>query len=284
MSALRRAGRVKESGLGGENERLFGMKAAGYRVFTGGDFFKSAAKVDSDSATACDGPPRYGLGESVVDLECAGRVFKGPNRLPVAGREPVAGQGEQGAGCGVAQGQSIAGGQIAKGLCIDAAGSVDKSTERLEMTNKCARNGSGSSSRNRPSDRVGGGAQQHRGTRTEGAIEGKYRVSSEPGEESPGANAGKPSREAVGGLHGCKPKARHKEWMTGNAKDRTERTFSKLIPMANKGFNESRPGSAICAEFLPGRGQVALQHDGCAVVEGVRNRRFAMHPFEPVSG
>ena len=49
----------------------------------------------------------------------------------------------------------------AKGLRIDAAGSVDDSAEGLEMTNERARNGSGSSPRNRPSDRVSSGAQQH---------------------------------------------------------------------------------------------------------------------------
>ena len=169
------------------------MKAMGYRVFTGGDFFEGAAKVNGDGATAGGGPPRYGLGESIVDLEGAGRVFKGLDCLSVAGGEPVAGQGEQGARRGVAQGESAAGGQIAKGLRIDAAGSVDKSAEGLEMANECARDGPGSASRNGPSDRVGGGAQQHCGARTEGAIEGEYGVSGEPGEESPGANAGKAS-------------------------------------------------------------------------------------------
>ena len=72
--------------------------------------------------------------------------------------------------------------------------------------------------------------------------------------------------------------------MTGNAQDRAERTFGKLIPAVNEWFDEPPPGSAICAEFLLGRGQVALQHDGCAVVEGVGNGRFSMHPFEPVIG
>ncbi len=86
----------------------------------------------------------------------------------------------------------------------------------------------------------------------------------------------------MGWLHCCKTKARHKEWMSWNAQDRSECAFGKLIPTVNEWFNEAPPGSAICAEFLPCRGQVALQHDGCAVVEGMGNRRFSMYPFEPV--
>ncbi len=186
------------------------MKAMGYRVFTGGDFFESAAKVNGDGAMAGDGPPRYGLGKRIVDFEGAGGVFKGLNCFPVAGCEPVASQGEQGAWRGIAKGESIAGGQILKGLRIDVAGSVDNPAERLEMTNESARNGPGSSLRNWPSDRVGGGAQQHCGTRTEGAIEREYGVSGEPGEQGAGANAGKASGKAVGGLHRSQAKTRHK--------------------------------------------------------------------------
>ncbi len=72
--------------------------------------------------------------------------------------------------------------------------------------------------------------------------------------------------------------------MTGNAQDRAERAFRKLIPADSEWLNETPPDTAICAEFPLGRGQVALQHDGSAVVEGVGNRRFSMYPFEPVIG
>src|ERR1700750_3324415 len=72
--------------------------------------------------------------------------------------------------------------------------------------------------------------------------------------------------------------------MTRNAQDWTERTFGKLIPADREWLHEPPPGSAICTEFLLGRGQVALQHHGCAVVEGMRNRRLSMHPFEPLAG
>jgi hypothetical protein len=148
VSALRRAGRVKQRGLGGENERLVGMKATGYGIFIGRDFLEGTAKVNRDGATAGSGPPRYGLGESIVDLEGAGSVFKGPNCLSVARGEPVTGESEQGTGRGVTQGEGVA----TNGLRVDAAGSVDKSAEGLEMTNECARNGSGSASGNGPSD------------------------------------------------------------------------------------------------------------------------------------
>jgi hypothetical protein len=284
MLALRRARRVKERGLGGENERLIGMKAMGDRIFTGGDFFEGAAKVNCDGTPAGGGPPRHGLGEGIVDFEGAGRMFKGLNCFSVAGHKPVAGQGEQCARRRVAQGESVAGGQIAKGLCIDAAGRVNNSAEGLEMANQRARNGSGSSLRNWPSNRVGGGAQQHCGTRTEWAIEWEYGVSGEPGEQSPDANAGKASGEAIGRLHRSKTKARHKEGVAGNAQDRAERAFGQLIPAANESFDEPPPLSAICAEFLLCVCQAALQNDRSAVVEGVGDGRFSMHPFEPVIG
>jgi hypothetical protein len=260
------------------------MKATGYGVFTGGDFFEGAAKMDGDGSTAGGRPPRHGLGKSIVDLEGAGRVFKGLNCLPIDRREPITGHGEQGAWSGVAQGQSVPGGHIAKELRIDASRSMDKAPEGLEMANECARNGRGASPRNGPSNRVCGRAQQHGSARTEGTIEGEYGVSGESGEESPCANDGKANCQCIGWLHGCKTKTSHKERMTGNAEDRAERTFGKLIPTVGEWFNEAPPGSAICAEFFLCRGQVAFQHHGCAVVEGMGNGRFPMHPFEPVLG
>jgi hypothetical protein len=72
--------------------------------------------------------------------------------------------------------------------------------------------------------------------------------------------------------------------MTGDAQDRAERALGKLIPADSEWLNETPPGTAICAEFLFGRGQIALQHDGSAVVERVGNGRFSMYPFEPVIG
>ncbi len=196
--ALRRAGWVKKRGLGRKNKRPLGRQAMRYRVLTGGDFFEGASKMDGDCATAGCRPPRYRLRKSIVDLEGAGRVFKRLNCLPVAGPDSVAGQGKEGARRGVAQGESIAGGQIAKGLGIDAARSVDKAAKGLEMANKCARDRLGSPSRNGPSDRVGGRAQQHGSARTEGAIEGEYGVSGESGEAEPARERRKGERPAYG--------------------------------------------------------------------------------------
>ena len=249
MSAFRRAGWVKECGLGRKHERPVGMKAMGHCVFTGGDFFKGAANVNRDGATTGGGPPRHGTGESIVDFEGARRVFKGLKCLSIARREPVASQSEQSLRSGVAQGESVAGGQIVKGLRIDAARSVDNATERPEMIGQCARNRSRSTSRNGPSNRVRGGAQQDCGARTEGAIEGENGVSSEPCEESPGANTGKAGSQRISRLHGGESKAGNKQWMSWNPQDRAKGTFGKLIPAVSECPDKPPPGFAIFAEF-----------------------------------
>jgi hypothetical protein len=256
------------------------MKAMGHCIFTGSDFFEGAANVNRDGATTGGGPPRHGTGESIVDFEGAWRVLKGLKCLSIARLKPVASQGEQSARGGVAQGESVGGDQIAKSLRIDAAGSVDNGTERLEMTDKRARNGSRSTSRNGPSDRMCGGAQEDCGARTEGPIEGENGVSSEPREESPGANAAKAGGQRVGRLHGGETEARQKQWMSWNPQDRAERTFGKLTPAVNVRPDEPPPGSAICAEFPLSRSQIALQHHGCAVIERMGNGSFSMQPHK----
>ncbi len=72
--------------------------------------------------------------------------------------------------------------------------------------------------------------------------------------------------------------------MPRHARDRSERVAQHAIPPRNERREEVPPGVAIGTEPRSRRVDRALEQDGAAVVEGMRERRVRMDPAQPELG
>ncbi len=70
--------------------------------------------------------------------------------------------------------------------------------------------------------------------------------------------------------------------MTGNAQHRPETVLRELLPMIDDRLHEAAPWLAVGAQFPLLIGKIALEHHGGAIVERVRQGRFAVDPLEPI--
>src|SRR5262249_7352102 len=68
--------------------------------------------------------------------------------------------------------------------------------------------------------------------------------------------------------------------MSGKRGERPQYLAGKLPPVFDKRLHEATPNLAICAECSRGISQVALQHDGGAVVERMGQWRRRMNPLQ----
>ena len=70
--------------------------------------------------------------------------------------------------------------------------------------------------------------------------------------------------------------------MTRNVRGRGEQIASEFLPTIGGWGHQCAPLLAVLAEFSLRVGKAALQNYSTAIIEGMRQRRLAMNPFQSV--
>jgi hypothetical protein len=106
----------------------------------------------------------------------------------------------------------------------------------------------------------------------------------EAGKEGTGACAGEVAPgEGLRRLDGAETEARHEKGVSGYAQDGTKTVFGELLPVVDDGLEQAAPGVAVWAKRPFGIAQVALEDDGGAIVERMRQRCLAVDPLQSVT-
>ena len=158
---------------------------------------------------------------------------------------------------------------------------VHRAAQRIEITDERLRNGASASARNRPAHCVNGDAEHQADGRAQRPVEAQARVARQSCKD--GARARIPelaSRKALRGFERGQPESRHPQRMMRNAQHWPEAVFRKLLPVIDGGLHQAPPRLAILAQRAFRFAKVALQHHRGAIVERVRQRRFAMNPLQ----
>jgi hypothetical protein len=86
----------------------------------------------------------------------------------------------------------------------------------------------------------------------------------------------------MGGLKCAHSKTRHAQRMAWHTNDGPEAVLCKLRPVIYERLNQPPPCAAVGAKRALRIIEIALKHNGGAIVERMRERRIAINPFKAI--